>query len=167
MRDKESGESVETMEGYAAVNTPTLWIEKVSIRQVRLLLFMLSASATAPTALVVTVFLYLQSALGMTIKPETVIAGVLITVTLSLFILWREARKVFMLIDAVPELQLQVKKTGESVDEIRVDIRKVKDIGEAILRKDTADEWRLSELERFKGRIEQEERERRRRKEDG
>lgn len=160
VRGKYAGE----MSQYAKP-LPTLWVERVSPAQVKIILFMLSATAMTPTALTAVVFLYLQSALGMNFKPETIVAGVLLVLAASLFILWRQAARVFALIDAVPELQKDVKDIKDNLKDLKDAVRTVKEIGESILRKDSADEWRMKKLEEFQGRVEQEEREKRRRSE--
>jgi hypothetical protein len=98
--------------------------------------------------------------LGVQVKPEHIVAGMVLVVMLSFFILWRFASRTFALLDAVPGLQRDVTTIKEDVGDLSKALRELKTVGEQILRRDEAREWRVEQLEKSEARRTQEERER-------
>lgn len=82
------------------------------------LLIAVSTAAMGPTLAMAGLLTYLQSSLGFQINPEYIIAAILLIFVASVWVLKREAQRVFGLIDTIPQLGVDVASIKRSVEAI-------------------------------------------------
>lgn len=91
----------------------------------KLLLPALCTAAAWPTIATAGIMTYIQTSMGFELKPEYIVAGILLISILSVVILQREARRIFGLIDAVPQLSLDVSSIKDDVGDIRAAVKEI------------------------------------------
>lgn len=79
----------------------------------------ITTSAAGPTLVVGSAFAYAEAALPTQIDPGYVIAGIILVFLLSVFILRHEARRIFSIIDTVPQLTNDIHGIKDDVGDIK------------------------------------------------